>query len=142
VRRTTGKRMFVTLLLAVLDREEGTLTVASAGHPPLLHARGGSLGEVGKGAPPLGTFKDARFEAEVRPLAPGDLLVLYSDGLVEALDGQGREYSRERLERVVAQVENERSPLSIREAILSDLVAFRGNAESADDVTVVVVRVG
>ncbi|HSK78697.1 MAG TPA: PP2C family protein-serine/threonine phosphatase [Thermoanaerobaculia bacterium] len=142
VRRTTGKRMFVTLLLAVLDREEGTLTVASAGHPPLLHARGGRLQEVGKGAPPLGTFKDARFEAEARTLAPGDLLVLYSDGLVEALDGEGREYGRERLERVVAQVENGRSPLSIREAILSDLAAFRGNVESADDVTVVVVRVG
>jgi serine phosphatase RsbU (regulator of sigma subunit) len=142
VRRTTGKRMFVTLLLAVLDREEGTLTVASAGHPPLLLTREGRLEEVGKGAPPLGTFKDARFEAEARPLAPGDLLVLYSDGLVEALDGEGREYGRERLERVVAQVENGRSALSIREAILSDLAAFRGNAESADDVTAVVVRVG
>jgi sigma-B regulation protein RsbU (phosphoserine phosphatase) len=142
VRRTTGKRMFVTLLLAVLDREEGTLTVASAGHPPLLLGREGSLEEAGKGAPPLGTFKDARYETDLRPLVRGDLLVLYSDGLVEALDGQGREYGPERLERVIARVEKERSATSIREAVLSDLAAFRGTAEPADDVTVVVVRVG
>jgi serine phosphatase RsbU (regulator of sigma subunit) len=143
IRRTTSKRMFMTLLLAVLDRDEGTLTVASAGHPPLLlHKQAGRLEEVGKGAPPLGTFKDARFEAEVRPLAPGDLLVLYSDGLLEALDSREREYGRERLERVIAKVEEGRSALSIREAILSDLAAFRGTAETADDVTVVVARVG
>lgn len=142
IRRTTSKRMFMTLLLAVLDRDEGTLTVATAGHPPLLHGQAGRLEEVGKGAPPLGTFKDARFESEVRPLASGDLLVLYSDGLVEALDGRGREYGRERLERVVANVEEGRSALSIREAILSDLAVFRGSAETADDVTVVVARVG
>lgn len=142
VRRTTGKRMFVTLLLAVLDREEGTLTVASAGHPPLLLGREESLEEVGKGAPPLGTFKDARYETVLRSLAQGDLLVLYSDGLVEALNTQDKEYGRERLERVIAQVEKGRSALSIREAILSDLADFRGRAEPADDVTVVVVRVG
>ena len=142
VRRTTGKRMFVTLLLAVLDREEGTLTVASAGHPPLLLGRDGSLEEVGKGAPPLGTFKDARYETELRSLAQEDLLVLYSDGLVEALNGQEKEYGRERLERVIARTEKGRSALSIREAVLSDLAAFRGTAEPADDVTVVVVRVG
>jgi serine phosphatase RsbU (regulator of sigma subunit) len=142
VRRTTGKRMFMTLLLAVLDRDEGTLTVAPAGHPPLLHGKAGRLEEVGKGAPPLGTFKDARFEAEVRPLVSGDLLVLYSDGLLEALDDRGREYGRERLERVIASVEEGRSALSIREAILSDLSAFRGTAETADDITVVVARVG
>ena len=142
VRRTTGKRMFVTLLLAILDREEGTLTVASAGHPPLLLGREGSLEEVGKGAPPLGTFRDARYETELRTLAQGDLLVLYSDGLVEALDRQGKGYGRERLERVIAQTEPGRSALSIREAILSDLGTFRGIAEPADDVTVVVVRVG
>lgn len=142
VRRTTGKRMFMTLLLAVLDRDEGTLTLASAGHPPLLHGRAGRFEEVGKGAPPLGTFQDARFEAEVRPLAPGDLLILYSDGLLEALDNREREYGRERLERVIAKMEEGRSALSIREAILSDLAAFRGSAETADDVTVVVARVG
>ncbi|HKV13034.1 MAG TPA: PP2C family protein-serine/threonine phosphatase [Thermoanaerobaculia bacterium] len=142
VRRTTGKRMFVTLLFAVLDREEGTLAVASAGHPPLLLGREGRLEEVGQGAPPLGTFKDVRYETELRPLAAGDLLVLYSDGLVEALDRQGREYGRERLERVIARVEKGRRALSLREAILSDLADFRGTAEPADDVTVVVVRVG
>lgn len=142
VRRTTGKRMFMTLLLAVLDRDQGTLTLSSAGHPPLLHGQAGRLEEVGKGAPPLGTFKDARFESEVRPLVPGDLLVLYSDGLVEALDGRGREYGRERLERAIARAGDAQSALAIRDAILSDLAAFRGTADPADDVTLVVARVG
>lgn len=142
VRRTTDRRMYVTLLMAVLDREAGTLTVANAGHPPVLRRGSGGWEEVGKGAPPLGTFRDARFEEDPRPLAAGDLLVLYTDGLVEARDAAGREYGQDRLLLALDRAGEGARPAEIRDAVLGDLALFRGGAESEDDVTLVVVRVG
>ncbi|HYO16007.1 MAG TPA: PP2C family protein-serine/threonine phosphatase [Thermoanaerobaculia bacterium] len=144
VRRTGGRRMFVTLLAAVLDREAGTLAATSAGHLPLLRwdFRSGRCEEVGRGAPPLGTFPKTRFEEDVRPLAPGDLLVLSTDGVSETLDPHGREYGSGRLERIVAKgVEKGNPPREILDAVLADLADFRGRAEPEDDVTLVVVRV-
>jgi serine phosphatase RsbU (regulator of sigma subunit) len=141
VRRTTDRRMYVTLLEAVLDREAGTLTVASAGHPPLLRRGSDGWEDVGKGAPPLGTFHEAHYEAETRPLSPGDILVLYTDGLLKLRDDAGREYGRDRLVRALDLAGKGARASEIREAALSDLALFRGGAETEDDMTLVVVRV-
>lgn len=142
VRRTTDKRTYMTLLFAVLDREEDTLTVVSAGHPPVLHHRvfAGTFDEVGLGAPPLGTFLEARYEPEQRSMATGDLLILYTDGLVEARNAHGHEYGDERLKKAVARAVASRTAREIRDAILGDLSNFKGDEEQADDMTVVVVR--
>jgi serine phosphatase RsbU (regulator of sigma subunit) len=141
VRRTTDRRMYVTLLEAVLDREAATLTVASAGHPPLLRRGSDGWEDVGKGAPPLGTFHEAHYEAETRPLNAGDILVLYTDGLMKARDGAGQEYGRDRLVRALDRAGKGARAEEIREAALSDLALFRGGAETEDDITLVVVRV-
>jgi sigma-B regulation protein RsbU (phosphoserine phosphatase) len=141
VRRTTDRRMYVTLLEAVLDREAGTLTVACAGHPPLLRRGSEGWEDVGKGAPALGTFLDARYEAETRPLSSGDVLVLYTDGLTEARDDAGREYGRDHLVRALDRAGKGARAQEIREAVLSDLGLFRGGAETEDDITLVVVVV-
>jgi hypothetical protein len=142
VRRTTDKRTYMTLLCAVLDREEDTLTVVSAGHPPVLHydVRAGGFDEVGRGAPPLGTFLEARYEPERRSMAAGDLLVFYTDGLVEARNAHDHDYGDERLKRAVARAAASRTAREIRDAILGDLSNFKGDQEQADDMTLVVVR--
>lgn len=142
VRRTTDKRTYMTLLCAVLDREEDTLTVVSAGHPPVLHydIRAGSFDEVGRGAPPLGTFLDARYEPERRSVAKGDLLIFYTDGLVEARNARDHDYGDERLKRAVARAAASRTAREIRDAILGDLSNFKGDQEQADDMTLVVMR--
>lgn len=142
VRRTTDKRTYMTLLCAVLDREEDTLTVVSAGHPPVLHygVRAGSFDEVGRGAPPLGTFLEARYEPERRSVAAGDLLVFYTDGLVEARNAHNHDYGDERLKRAVARAAASRTAREIRDAILGDLSNFKGDQEQADDMTLVVMR--
>jgi sigma-B regulation protein RsbU (phosphoserine phosphatase) len=142
VRRTTDKRTYMTLLFAVLDRGEDTLTVVSAGHPPVLRydVRAGSFDEVGRGAPPLGTFLAARYEPEQRPVAAGDLLIFYTDGLVEARNAHDQEYGDERLKRAVARAVNSRTAREIRDAILGDLSNFKGDQEQADDMTLVVMR--
>jgi sigma-B regulation protein RsbU (phosphoserine phosphatase) len=143
VGRTSDRRTFVTLLLAIVDAEAGTLTVASAGHPPLYHyaTRARRLDEVGCGAPPLGTRLPARYRKDARTLTRGDLLVLYTDGLIEAIDHTGREYGEERLRRALARAEGGRTAREIRDAVLEDLSRFKGDTDQLDDITLVVVRV-
>src|SRR4051794_33802717 len=142
VRRTTDKRTYMTLLCAVLDREAGTMTLVSAGHPPVLFRDGetGRFEEVGEGAPPLGTFLEPRYEPVQRPMAPGDLLVFYTDGLVEARNNQEQDYGDARLQRAVDRAAGSRTAREVRDAILGDLSNFKGDQEQADDMTVVVVR--
>jgi serine phosphatase RsbU (regulator of sigma subunit) len=142
VRRTTDKRTYMTLLCAVLDREEDTLTVVSAGHPPVLHldSKTGLFQEVGLGAPPLGTFLEARYEEVRRSVSVGDLLIFYTDGLVEARNAQDQEYGDARLQRAVARAATSRTAREVRDAILGDLSNFKGDQEQFDDLTVVVVR--
>ncbi len=142
VRRTTDKRTYMTLLFAVLDREEDTLTVVSAGHPPVLHygVLPRSFDEVGRGAPPLGTFLEARYEPERRSIVSGDLLVFYTDGLVEARNARDQEYGDERLKRAVARAAASRTAREVRDAVLGDLSNFKGDEEQADDITLVVMR--
>ena len=142
VRRTTDKRTYVTLLCAVLDRGENLLTVVSAGHPPVLHydPRSGSFDEVGDGAPPLGTFLETGYQTVRHPLAAGDLLLFYTDGLVEARNARGEDYGDARLQRAVARAAGSRTAREVRDAILGDLANFKGDQEQADDMTLVVVR--
>lgn len=151
IRRTSGKRSFVTLACAVIDAGEHQVRVVTAGHPPVLHwsARDQAIEEVGRGSLPLGTNLPTHFELEVRPCFPGDLLVLYTDGLIEARDAEGRDYGDVRLSRLVGEVAHGaavRTPpvpvtaREMRDAILGDLANFKGDSEQLDDMTVVVLR--
>jgi len=142
IRRTTDKRTYMTLLCAVLDREAGTMTLVSAGHPPVLVRDGktGRFEEVGEGAPPLGTFLEARYATVQRPVAPGDLLIFYTDGLVEARNSHDQDYGDARLQRAVDRAAGSRTAREIRDAVLGDLSNFKGDQEQSDDMTLVVVR--
>jgi hypothetical protein len=143
VRRTTDKRTYVTLLCAVLDRAAGRMELVSAGHPPMLgfDPRSRQFREVGEGAPPLGTFLQASYEPVRASLTPGDLLVFYTDGLVEARNAHGQEYGDARLQKALARAADSRTAREIRDAVLGDLSNFKGDHEQVDDITLVVVRV-
>ncbi len=142
VRRTTDRRTYVTLLLAVVDHEARTLTVSSAGHPPLLlyRAAGGTAEWIGSGAPPLGTFAEPRYGREEVPIATGDLLVVYTDGVTEMRNDQQLDYGDERLRKAVMRAAPGRSAREVRDSVLSDLANFKGSEEQADDITLVVAR--
>jgi serine phosphatase RsbU (regulator of sigma subunit) len=141
VRRTSGRRNFVTLLVAVIDRRSRTLRVASAGHPPLLVWQPAcGVAPVGHPAAPLGTFLGSRYREDERALAGGDILVLYTDGLIEAQNDRGEEYGEARLGRIVASSVHRASARGLRDSVLSDLSTFRGNAAQEDDFTLVVAR--
>ncbi|MES1243075.1 MAG: PP2C family protein-serine/threonine phosphatase [Acidobacteriota bacterium] len=155
VRKTTDRRTYVTLLCAVLDHSGdhsgdhsagsgATITVVSAGHPPVLHydAESKTFTELGEGSPPLGTMLEGTYQQVRHKVRRGDLLVLYTDGLVESRNAFGQDYGYPRLQKTVARAAaGTASVREIRDAILGDLSHFKGDAEQADDITVVVALV-
>lgn len=144
VRRTTDRRMFITLLYASIDPAGRRLLVSAAGHPPLLHHRRGAtvIEELGQPAPPLGTGLDTSYCEVDKSLESGDLLVIYTDGLTETVNIKGEVYGDQRLrDRLLRVVSGHRSVRDIREALLADVWTWKGDAEQQDDITLVVIRV-
>lgn len=143
LRKISTPRMLMTLGVAVFDRGDRSLTFASAAHPPLLVLVGaeGRVDEVGRGSLPLGAMEDTPYRQDRIPLAPGDVVLLYSDGIVEAIRDDGEQYGWGRLRQALRGAEAVGSARDIRDALLRDLWDWKGETEQVDDVTMVVVRV-
>jgi len=134
---------FVTMLYGVLDLAARRLTVASAGHLPPLRVlpEPGRVEEVDLSRQfPLGALEGQEYEAVTLDLHPGDNLVLYTDGLIDASNAAGDWYGENRLQRVVASAP--RQPQAMLDALLTDLGAFADEAGQSDDMTAIVFRVG
>ena len=129
---------FLTAFYGILGRD-GTLVYANAGHnaPVLVTASG--VRRLETGGLILGLFEHASFEEETLTLAPGDVVVAFSDGVSEALNVVGEEYSDERLLTAV-DAHRGRPPEELLDALLRDVRGFCGGATQNDDVTMVVVR--
>jgi sigma-B regulation protein RsbU (phosphoserine phosphatase) len=138
--RRTPPEKYATAFLGVLEPETGLLRYTNAGHnPPLVVRAGGGIEELPPTGVPLGLLPAARYTAGEVALSPGDTLVLYTDGLVEALDPGGEEYGLERLKEVCAR---HRDGLcqSLAQALDADLEAFVRGIPFADDRTIVLAR--
>jgi serine phosphatase RsbU (regulator of sigma subunit) len=140
-------RSFITMTYAIVDLERGTLTSARAGHPPLIVAGNGvcevvmSSGMVlGLRLPGAGDRFEAVLEEHTRPIGAGDVVVLYTDGITEAMDSNGELFGDAALVRVVAGHQH-LDAAGIRERVLREVKAFVGDAEPHDDMTMVVLKV-
>lgn len=142
VQATVRVRTFVTVTIAVVERSPGRLRVASAGHPPALlwRAADRTVVEVGRPAPPLGTRLPTRYEEQTVDLAPGDLALLYTDGLVEATDFRTDCYGFDRLERALARAAGAGDAREVRSHLLEDVAHFKGQTIQGDDISLVVAR--
>ena len=101
--RTGDRRTFMSLFYALLDAGDRRLEYVCAGHPfPVLRRAGGEVVELGCGALPLGLKGTVEYEPGEVTLGPGDALLLFTDGLVEATNGAGEAFGFERLRRIVA----------------------------------------
>jgi serine phosphatase RsbU (regulator of sigma subunit) len=133
---------FATLFWASLD-PRGALRYINAGHlPPLLvRTRAGAVVELLSrgGGPVLGVLPHAAYAAEEVAIEPGDLIVMYSDGIAEAMNPAGEEFGAERLSRVVRE-NAARTPGEIRDAIRLAIANFLGPMKPHDDQTLVVAR--
>lgn len=139
VTQSSRRRMMVTISVLLLDPETHNATIASAGHPPLLHVHNGTPDLIELFAPPLGARLGASVPQRVVSFVSGDIFVLHSDGIYETVNANGEEYSLDRLGRIVAACDG--TAEEIRDIVLRDVEEFRGTAAQQDDVTIVVVRV-
>jgi sigma-B regulation protein RsbU (phosphoserine phosphatase) len=112
----------------------GEIEICNAGHPPPLLVRADEIVRVDATGVPIGMFCSEHFPSRTIRLAPGETLLLYTDGLIEAPNAVGEEYGLERLAAVAATAN--RQPRAIVDSCLRDLAAFRGAPGSTDDLTI------
>ncbi len=138
--RTADHRAFLTVFYGLLSPANGRLEYVCAGHPfPLLRRRSGNVEELGTGSLPAGIREASHWSRATAELAPGDRLVLYSDGLPEAVDRKVEAFGFERLGQLV---EKGGSPQEIHDRILQAFDAHVAGEPIADDFTLVVVGRG
>ncbi len=138
--KSSGAR-FASMLWCAFDPGARTLTYLNGGHPPgvLVRAKAGDVVRLPATGPVLGLLADATFTTDAISIDTGDLLVVVSDGILEAPDRRGELFGDERLLTTIAQVRSQ-SARSIKDAILGAVSAFSGRESFPDDRTVLVVR--
>jgi sigma-B regulation protein RsbU (phosphoserine phosphatase) len=122
---------------------DGRFTYCNAGHnAPMLVSPGSggvSVRRLETGGTVLGLFEHAVFEEETITLRPGDFIVAFSDGVTEALNPRGEEFTDDRLLASIA-AHGDGAPKEILDGLLQDLRAFCQDATQNDDLTIVMVR--
>ncbi|MGB2998193.1 MAG: SpoIIE family protein phosphatase [Phycisphaerae bacterium] len=137
---TTEITEFATLFYGVLDSDARRLTYSTAGHEPAILLRDGRVRRLSVGGPLLGVDSEADFKYDVVDLAPGDALVVFSDGACDAMNYESERFGRERFLESVRRNADYGAERMLRE-ILWDIRRFAGLAPRLDDITLLVVKV-
>ena len=139
-KHSRGGQRFTTAFLAILNTRTGELSYTNAGHnAPILRRADGTLERFDKGGVPLGILPDARFECGSTVIAPGDSIVIFTDGVVEANNEREEEFDESRLIDVIRRCGDMTARDFIR-MLTVDLDRFVGQARQHDDITCLVVR--
>lgn len=139
IARDNHAMLFVSAFYTVLDMSTGRLVFANAGHNlPFIRRANGQVEEVMSRGMVLGIFDDMVYDEDETVLSPGDALVLYTDGITEAMNAGGEMFTKLRLKSAIASA-SPRSARQISAEITKSVKAFIGNTPQADDLTIVVV---
>jgi serine phosphatase RsbU (regulator of sigma subunit) len=140
-------RSFITMTYAIIDLEAATLTLARAGHTPTIVVSGGASHLITPEGMVLGLRLPGageRFETMLcehsRPILPGDVIVMYTDGITEAMDSDGELFGDTALAHLLASQQH-LDAAGIRERVLREVKAFVADAEPHDDMTMVVIKI-
>jgi len=137
--RSASSGKFVTMFYGEVDFGRGVVRYTNAGHNyPLLRRKDGTLVELSEGGLPLGIMEQVDYAEAELALSPGDSLLLFSDGISEALDAGGSEFGDDRL-RAVWREHGAGTPSTVIDVVLSEVQRFRGPAVQSDDMTLVVI---
>jgi sigma-B regulation protein RsbU (phosphoserine phosphatase) len=130
----TNTKQFVTAFYGILEPETGSLAYCNAGHcPPFLIKLDGELNQLTRTGVPLGIFEDQTWKRGLVQLDPGDVLVLYSDGVTESQNVEKSFFGEDRLlESARGRLGNTAS--EIQDGIIGDLYSFMGEASQTDDI--------
>jgi sigma-B regulation protein RsbU (phosphoserine phosphatase) len=133
--------MFVTLFYGFLDSANRTLTYVNAGHNPPIHFRvaDGTLTELTGTGMAMGVLDDAAYTQEDVQIVPGDVLILYTDGITEAENADLEMFGQNRLERIIL-ASDRVSANGLCQEILTAVRTFTGDHPQSDDITLMVVR--
>jgi serine phosphatase RsbU (regulator of sigma subunit) len=133
--------LFVTTFYAVLETQTGRLTFANGGHnyPLRYDTARGEVHPLRAQGIVLGIVPQPQFEQLTLTLNPGDVLLLYTDGVTEAMNPQRELFGDDRLAAVL-RANHQRSPQEILDAVLAEVTAFAGGQSQADDITMVCIK--
>ncbi len=137
-----GNGQFATMFLARIDEATMKLQYVNAGHnPPVLVRADGSRLLLEAGGPMVGSFEGVAFEQAEVDLAPGDRLVMYTDGVSEAMNASMEMYGDDRVGDLAASLPRDESAQQTIDSILGALRGFLAGEEPQDDMTLMVVKV-
>jgi phosphoserine phosphatase RsbU/P len=135
-----GGLRFTTAFLAEYQPESRALTCINAGHNwPMLRRNTGRIERIEAGGLPLGIEPDAKYATEIATLEAGDWLVVFTDGVVEAVNERGWEYGEERLTSNL-HAGAETAPVQMLSRIMGDLDLFVGSTPQNDDITCLLIK--
>jgi len=136
----TGNKHFITLVYGVLDPKNDRVTFVSCGHPPawLIHKDGSSEFMTTNG-PALGIFNKIDYVNESKQLSSGDILILYTDGVIEMDTPRVESFGIVRLNKILTE-NRDLSAADLIKKIISHTRAFSGFQTYLDDVTLVIVK--
>lgn len=140
IRQDAESDQFVTLIYGVLDPKTGLLTYANAGHNPgyMLRAERGQVDKLTRTGIPLGMFEGMAWEQAQIQFQPGDLLLLYTDGVPEAQNLAHEEFGDDRFI-ALGQEKQGRPAAEIQDTVISAINEFAGDAPQFDDITLMVI---
>ena len=131
---------YCTMCYAVFDLKRRSLTLANSGLPYPIRASAGEVSQIELPGVPLGSFQGSTYDELTFALHSGDLFVFCSDGVFEAMDSTGQEFTAARLLEVIGR-SRELAPREVVANIIGAVEAFRAGAPPNDDMTAVVVRI-
>jgi sigma-B regulation protein RsbU (phosphoserine phosphatase) len=133
--------MFVTVFAGILNVRSGELVYTNAGHnPPYIRKQDGTLQCLDRRhGPAIGAMEGMDYKEERDTLEPGDLLFLYADGVTEAMDPEHRLFSENRLKDLLTATDTKGAATAVDHTVAA-VRAFEGEAEQADDITVLALE--
>ena len=138
----SDSNVFISFFMGILDPEKEEMTYVNAGHSPplLLNSSGGDQMLMGTGLC-LGMLPDVRYRTETVPLRAGDLLCVYTDGIVERQDGSGEPFGEDRLIETLRKSSGLRARDMVN-TVFETVDAFSENLEPEDDMTLIILKRG
>ncbi len=138
--QSTSSEKFVTLFYSILDTRTHTLSFTNAGHDaPILLAKGGDVNRLETGGVVLSIMEEFPYDEDQLTLAPGDVLIVYSDGITEAINMNQELFGVDRLLAAI-RANRDKSANELIESIVAAVKAYAGPAPQADDMTLVVIK--
>lgn len=137
IHQTARRQIMMTCTAALFDPRAGSLTIANAGHHFPYLVRDGQLRQLLVHGQPLGAAPDSLFESTTLPFSANDVLVWFTDGVIESENEYGEQFSDRRL-RAVCQRAAPLGARGVRDAVVEAMRAFQKDTVASDDVTLVV----